>query len=378
MATQVDIITSTSVAARVVDALGLDKVPRIRKEFEKRSGGHDDMRLWIAESLLKKLVVVPARESSVLGVSFKDTDPKFAADVANAFAAAYQEAAVTLRTGPIKKASAYLEAQVRESLAKLEKAQNDYSAFQEKHNILSADSQADVEMVRYNELSSQLVAVQGQLMEASARSRQARGDAAAAPDVVANPLIQSLKSEWTRAQAKLANMAERFGQRHPQYIESQAEVDKLQAELSRQSMVVGQSVNNNAGILARREAQLRAEISAQKARILEQNRARDALAILSKQTESARRAYSAASERFAQVDIESQSSQSDVAILSWARPPQTPASPNIQLNMIMATFMGLALGFGLAFLAELNDHRVRSPHDLVTHSRTPLLAVIGD
>jgi capsular polysaccharide biosynthesis protein len=123
---------------------------------------------------------------------------------------------------------------------------------------------------------------------------------------------------------------------------------------------------------------LRAEISAQKARILEQNRARDALAILSKQTESARRAYSAASERFAQVDIESQSSQSDVAILSWARPPQTPASPNIQLNMIMATFMGLALGFGLAFLAELNDHRVRSPHDLVTHSRTPLLAVIGD
>jgi chain length determinant protein EpsF len=336
------------------------------------------MRLWIAESLLKQLVVVPARESSVLGISFKDTAPKFAAAIANAFAAAYQESAATLRTEPIKKAAAYLRAQVRESLEKLEKAQSEYSAFQGKHNILSADNRADVEMARYNELSSQLVAVQGQLMEASARSRQARGDAAAAPDVVAHPLIQSLKSELTRAQIRLGQMDGRYGKNHPQFKDSLSEVEKLRAELSRQSAVLGRSVNNNAGILAKREAELRAAIGAQKARILEQNRARDALTILARQTESAQRAYSAASERFAQVDIESQSSQSDVAILSWARPPQTPSSPNIGLNLLVATFLGLTLGVGLAYLAELNDHRVRSTRDLVTLSATPVLAVIGD
>jgi chain length determinant protein EpsF len=378
MATQVDIITNIAVATSVVDELKLVDMPRFRRKYKDNIKHGRDIQTSIAESLLKKLAIVPARESSVLDINFQDSDPQFAADVANAFALAYQRAVVKLKTEPIKKVSDYFYSQVQESLARLEKARKEYSEFQKKHDTLSTDRGGDADMARYNELSSQLVAVQGELMAVSARSWQTRGDAVEeSPDVLASPLIQNLKTELTRAQIKLSDVAERYGKAHPQYLAAEAEVDKLRTELNRQTAVLGRTVNNNARTLLRREAQLQAEINAQKARLLERNQDRDALAILARRIEIAQQTYTATSERYAQVNLESQARQSDIAILHVADPPLKPFSPNLAFNLAAGAFLGIALGCGLAFLAERNDQRIRSVIDLAQQLETPLLGVIG-
>jgi chain length determinant protein EpsF len=378
MATQVDIMTNIAVAIRVVDELRLAAMSRFQKEFKEARENGRDIRPLIAESLLKKLTVVPARESSVLDITFQDSDPKLAADVANAFASAYQQAVVKLKIEPMRKISDYLHNQVEESLARLEKAQGDYSEFQKKHNILSTERGADAEAARYSELSTQLVAVQGELMAVSARSWQARGDAAAeSPDVLANPLIQNLKSELARAQVKLAETAERYRSAHPAYIAAQAEVDKWRTELDRQTALLGRTVYGSERTLRQREARLKAEINEQQGRLLERNQARDALAILARRIESAQQAYTITSQRFAQASLESESKQADVSLLHSAEPPQKPFSPNLLLNLAAGGFLGLALGCGMAFLAERSDQRVRSAVDLTTGLDAPLLGVVG-
>jgi len=86
MATQMDIITSKTVALRVVDALRLDASPAVRAQWRAASDGRGSARDWLADLLLKKLDILPARESSVVAVSFSGADPAFAAAVANAFA----------------------------------------------------------------------------------------------------------------------------------------------------------------------------------------------------------------------------------------------------------------------------------------------------
>src|SRR5471032_2713619 len=66
MATQIDIITSKNVALRVVDALKLAQSPAVIAQFNDAANGKGTVRDWLADLLLKKLEIVPSRESSVV------------------------------------------------------------------------------------------------------------------------------------------------------------------------------------------------------------------------------------------------------------------------------------------------------------------------
>jgi chain length determinant protein EpsF len=374
MATQVDIINSKNVALRVVDDLKLADQPALQEAFRKHVD-NGSIREWIASQLGKKLSVTPSRESSVLDITYAGDDPQLAATIANAFARAYQRASVALSAEPALRASQYLGDQLKVMRANLEKAQNRLSIYQQEHGIVSADNRVDVETARLNDLSTQLVTVQGQLMDATSRSRQARGAAGAeSPDVLANPLIQTLKGSLAQGEAKFAEIAQRVDRNHPQYRSAKAEVDKLRAELDAQVQAMSNSIAGSARILQRREAELRAAMAEQKEKVLELNRARDQLTVLMRDVDSAQHAYDATAQRYNQTSLEGQANQTDISLLNEATPPTLPSSPKILLNIAVSALLGGLLGVGLSMLAELLDRCVRSETDLAELLDVPVLA----
>ncbi len=306
----------------------------------------------------------PSRESSVVDIIFKGSDPQFVAAVANAFAEEYQRLSIQLKVDPLKKASMYFDEQLKTLRDNVETAQSRLSKYQQEHGIVSVDNRLDVETNRLNDLSAQLVGAQGQLMEANSRQRMASSDGAESPDVASNPLIQNLKINLGSAEAKLAEVGQRLDRNHPQYQSAKAEVDKLQRDLAKQLQLITQSVGNNAKILAQRAGSVQAAFDAQRTKILELNRARDEMGVLAKDVESAQRAFDAASQRFSQTKIESQSEQTDVVVLNPAVPPNEASSPRVGLNIALACVLGLMLGVGFAVLAEMLDRRVRSDDDI--------------
>lgn len=376
MATQVGIVRSMQVALRVVDNLRLAEDAQMREKFERSSGGEGNYREWRAEQLLKQLDVAPDRESSVINIDFKDSDARFAASVANAFADAYLHTSIRLKVEPSKKAAGYFNDQIRQLRDKFEDAQKKVTRYQEENGIMSPDSRADVESTRLNELSNQLVGVQGMLMDAASRRAQAASGAAEAPDVVANPLIQSLRLQLAQAEAHLKGISEHFTEAHPQYQAAAAEVEKLQAELDRQIKTASNGIANNERIFRRREAQLSEALDAQKAKVRDLNRKRDELKVLINEMDGAQRSYEAAMQRFSQNNFEGQSNQTDVAVLDAAVPPLLAASPKVKVNVMLGGVVGILLGVGFAFLAEMLDRRVRSIDDLVKGLRVPVLGVL--
>jgi chain length determinant protein EpsF len=376
MATQIDIISSKNVAGRVVDALHLAASPAVVQQFQDATEGRGNVRDWLADLLLKKLEIVPSRESSVVEISFKGADPAFAAAVSNAFADEYQRITVQLKTDPAKKASSYFNEQTKQLRDNLEAAQARLSKYQQEKGIVSLDNtRYDVELARLNELSTQLVVAQGQAMEGSSRQRMA-GRGGASPDVANNAVVQNLRVSLATAEAKLADTSSRFGRNHPQYQAARAEADKLRGELNAAMGLISQSVGNNAEVLRQREAELRAAVAAQKTRVLELNRARDELGPLLKELETAQRAYDAASARFSQTRIEAQSEQSDVSVLNPAVAPTEPSGPRVLLNTLIAFMLGTVLGVGLALLLELLNRPVRSSSDMKDMLGIPVLGTI--
>jgi chain length determinant protein EpsF len=377
MATQIDIISSKNVALRVVDALHLASSPAVIAQFNEATEGRGNVRDWLADLLLKKLEIVPSRESSVVEISFKGADPGFAAAVANAFADEYQKVSVQLKTDPAKKASTYFNEQTKQLRDNLETAQARLSKYQQEKGIVSLDNnRVDVELSRLNDLSAQLVAAQAAAMEGSSRQRMASGRGAASPDVANNAVVQNLRVSLASAEAKLADTSSRLGRNHPQYQAARSEVDKLRAELNNAMGTISASVGNNAEVLRQREAELRAAVATQKTRVLELNRARDELGPLLKELDSAQRAYDAASQRFSQTRIEAQSEQSDISVLNPAVAPVEPSGPRVLLNTLIAFLLGTVLGVGLALLLELLNRPIRSANDMKEVLGIPVLGTI--
>ncbi|MFC5462401.1 chain length determinant protein EpsF [Massilia niabensis] len=377
MATQIDIITSKNVALRVIDRLRLATNPVVIEQFHEATDGKGTVRDWLADLLLRKLDIKPARESSVVEVSFEGADPAFAAAVANAFAEEYQNASVQLKTEPMKKAASYFNEQTKQLRDNLETAQARLSKYQQEKGIVSLDNnRVDVELARLNDLSTQLVAAQAAALEATSRERMAGGAAVHSPDVADNPLIQNLRVALAAGEAKMAEGAARYGRNHPQYQAALAEVNRMRADLNAALGTVSKSVGGNAQVLRQRENELRAALAAQKTRILELNRSRDELGVLLKDLDSAQRAFDAASGRFSQTRIEAQAEQSDIAVLNPAVAPSEPSGPRVLLNTLVAILLGTVLGLGLALLLELLHRPVRSGSDLQELVGIPVLGTI--
>ena len=379
VATQVDIINSLSVAMQVVDRLKLADNPDVKQSFIHETEGKGDIKAWLARLLQKNLNVVPSRESSVLDITFMNPSPEFAALVANAYAAEYQQTTIRLKVDPLRKASVFFNEQIKTLRDNLEAAQGRLSKYQQDKGIFSVDNRLDVESARLNDLSTQLVGVQGQKAEAQSRQHQIKnGGANESPDIVSNPLIQNLKAQLTQAQAKFADVAQNLGENHPQYKGLKAEVDELRSEINAHIRLTSNSVTGSARILQQREAEVSAALQEQKNRVLELNRARDELTVLSREVESAQRAYESSVNRFNQTSLEGQSNQADVSVLTPALPPVDPASPRILLNILLSLFFGSFLGLVLATLAEFVDRRIRSDNDLAQASAVPVLGVLTD
>ncbi len=377
ISTQVDIVNSMSVALKVVDALELAAGPKVEASFQKATDGEGNVRDWVAAGLLGKLEVAPSRESSVLNITIIDFDPQQAAILANAFGTAYQQMSVQLKVEPSKRTSVYFNEQIKVLRESFETAQKKLTKYQQDNGIVNADKSLDVESMRLNELSSQLVAAQGLSMEATSRHRQAQGSGAAeSPDVASNALIQNLKMGLGNAESKFAEIAQRLAPNHPQYQSAKAEVDQLRGDLKRQITAASNAIGTNALILQQRTGETSAALAQQKIKVLQLNRTRDELAILGKEVESAQRAYETVAQRLLLTNLEGQSNQSDIAVLTPALAPMQAFGPKILLNTLLGLVVGTLLGVGAAVLIELLDRRVRSADDLADAVGFPVLGII--
>lgn len=376
--TQVDILRNRSTALQVVDELRLADHTAYREAFTDATDGRGNLREWIASRLLGRLTIEPARDSSVLAVTFSEQDPQLAATVANGFARAYRERSTRLKVEPAQQASKYFGEQAQTLRHNLEQAQSRLSAYQQEKGITSADQKLDVETARLSELSQQMVVAQSVAIEARSRQRNALSNAADSPDVAQSPVIQSLKVDAGKAASKLAELSERLGTSHPQYEAAQAELGKIQGQLRKEIQSASNSIGSQAQIQEQREAELRSQVAMQKSRVLELNRMRDELAVLQNDVNTAQKTLDAATQRYAETSMEGQSNQSDMAILSEAQPPAMPATPRVALNILLSVVLGSVLGIGLGLIAELLDRRLRSSDDLAQLLQVPVVALIHE
>ena len=375
MATQIDIINSDRVAQRVVKLLKMDESAAIKTQWQEETQGKGQLVIWLADLLQRKLEVKPARESNVINIGYSGADPDFAAAVSNAFAQAYLDVNLDLKLAPARQYAAFFEEQTKLMRDKLEKAQKALSTYQRNNGIVSADERLDFETAKLNETSSQLTGIQGQTTDSQSKRQNSQADTVA--EVMQSPLINGLKADIARLDAKLQESNVNLGKNHPQTQRTEMELATLKAQLETETRKITSSIDTTYQVSKQREQQLQGALATQKARVLTLNKQRDEINVLRHDIETAQRAYEGLSQRATQTNVESQNGQTNIAVLNAASPPSEPSKPRVLLNVLVSIFLGTLLGVGLALMLELINRRVRSADDLVEALDLPVLGSIA-
>jgi chain length determinant protein EpsF len=365
MSTQIDIVKSEAVAVRVVDILPADRDPVARLQKEARTKPRP--KLWIAQEIAYTLEVKPARESNILNIAWTGRTPDEAVRVANAFAQAYLDTSLELKTTPAKRYADWFDDQVSAARSKLEAAQQKLSEYQEKAGIVSpSEERGDYETQRLTELSNQL------LMAQSGRG----GNVEASPGVMTNPLINNMRADVARLESKVHEASATMGSKHPQMQRMQAELAALRSRLAAESARVGSASAANAEANRARQRELQQAVATQKARVIATNKQRGELNVLQRDLESAQKAFEVVSAGAAQSRLQSMTKQDNVVFLGSAVEPIEKSGPSARQVLMVATVGGLLLGIAAAVLMELTRRRVRSVDDLSMITHLPILACV--
>lgn len=377
LGTQVDILKSDRVARKVVKMLRLDESPALRTRWQAATDGRGRLDDWIAALLQRGLQVTPSRESNLMAIAFRGSDPVFVAAIANAFAQAYIETSIEMKVEPARQYSRWFGDQAKVLRDNVEKAQARLSDYQREKGIVATEEAMDYELARLNDLSARLTAVQGETRDAESKQRSAVGAVDTLPEVMASSVVQTLRSDIIRREGQLKEMAGNLGVKHPQYLRMQSELAELKSKLVTETTHVASGFSASSAVGKTKEAELKAAIEAQKKKLLALKNERDEIAVLLREVDTAKRAYEAVTNRYNQTNLESQATQTNVTVLSPAREPLEPSFPKPLLNtLLMAILAGIVLGGASAYGVEMLDKRVRSVEDLTEMLQLPVLGVI--
>ena len=373
LATQINVLESERVAARVVQTLKLAEAPQMRQRWLDETDGRGDIVVWIGNLLQQSLDVKPTKDSNVLEVSFESPEPGFAAALANAFVQAYIDTSVEMRTDPAKQYSTFFDARSKQARERLEAAQTKLSTLQKEKGLIASNERLDIESARLQELSSQLVALQALAVESNSRRAQANASPDAAGDVINNPLVASLRADLLKQETQLQELSQRLGTANPQVVELNTRIASLRNKIASESRRISSSVDLSSRTNDTRVAEVRAALEAQREKIIKMREARDEASVLERELTSAQAAFDQIQTRLTATSIESQANVSNLYVLSRAAEPTSRSSPKVLRNVAIAIAVGLMLAVAAALARELFDRRIRTIDDLVSRLGLPVV-----
>ena len=380
--TQMDLIQSGKVANRVVRQLKLASQPGVREDWERDTGGMGTVEEWVAANLLEKLKV-DSGASNIITIKYSSNDPKKSAAVANAFAKAYLDVALEMRTEPSKEAGKWFDEQLKGLRADLTSAQQKLTAYQKAKGVVGPEERMDVEFTRLSEISGELNRQRTAYLDAQTRYKQAQDMIAggtsleAFPEVLGNGYIITIKQALQAAEQRLQEQSEVLGQNHPTYQRTAAEVHSLRERLKAESNKVVAGLGNAVAQNQKRVKELENAMAAQQDHIMQMRQARVDMAVLTRDLENAQRAYDGALQRAIAVKVDSHVRQTNLALLTPALEPLKAAFPKVGLISALSVIIGLMLAAGVVYMLEYMDRRVRSRSDLEARLAVPSLGILS-
>ena len=371
LATQVKLIQSDSVLRPVVDKYKLREVePDALEEAVDKS---DTSREAPVE--LKPLRVTRPPNTYILQISYRSQHRQLAADIANAIAQSYLAHSFAIRYQATASLSEFMERQLEELKAKMEKSSEALARFERELNLINPEEKTSILTARLLELNSEYTKAQAdRVRKEAANNSVANGSLAAAQASTQGEALKKLAEDLGEAQQKFAQGRTTFGANHPEYKKLQSRVTELEAQLDSARTNVARRAQVEYYESVDREAKLENAVKETKAEYDGLNSRSFEYQNLKREAEGDKKLYEELVRRIKEAGINASFQNSSIRVADLARPGLRPVFPKIWLNVLLAFLFASFFSVGAAVLSDVLDNTVRDPDQI---SRLMNADVIG-
>jgi len=396
--TEIDVLQSRRLGGKLVDALNLTRDPEFNGELNTKKSllsylnpftylpkawsdavlgrkldtrsdeeKADATRAKVVDAVLSKVAISNPARSYSLRVSVESTDPKKAARLTNTLSELYLTDQLEVKFEATQRANEWLNERVFELRENVRASEQAAQAFREENQLIQTRNAGTVNEQQLAQLNSQLVDARTDLARAEARQEQVLqmvedGNLAESSllEVLQSPLIQRLREQESGVQRNRAELATRYGPKHPKMINVQAEHQDIQANISIEMGKIIAGIRNEAQVSAIRVRTLEENLARLKRESFTVSRAQVQMRELDREAEANRLLLQTFLNRFKETSSQDGMQQADARIISKADVPTLASFPKKKLIILLVAFAGVGIGVGLAFLLEALDNGYRN------------------
>ena len=396
--TEVALLRSPSLAARVVDHLGLINDAELNAELDPEPSlfkaifagllpqdqaplSSEDQRQKVIEAFGQRLGVQRDGMTYVIRLTYRSADPERAAEISNTLADLYLVDQLEAKFDATERVNVWLSdrlSSLRDEVAAAERAVAIYRSA----NGLTDVGNGLLNDAQLSELNAQLILARTELAEDQARLRRVNqlldaGDSAeTVAEAVDSETISQLRSQQAQATRQRADLASRYGERHPEMIRINREISDLNDQVGAEIARIVASLRNEVAVSQERVRTLTRELNAMESRSSTDGQAMVQLRQLERDAEVVRGLYESFLQRFRETSEATTFQQADARIIAEASAPVEPSHPKTLLHLLIAIALGGMSGAAAAFLLELLDGGVKSSEEAEALFGAPVLASV--
>ena len=372
---QISVLKSQDVALRVVTSLNLQDRPEFDslktkglgkiKQLLLAFGFGGDPRLQTPEQraldrLTDGLTVYQIPDSNVVAVKYSSSNPKTAAEVANALVKIYVASTTETNSQPTTRARDWIAGQIEDLRKKVASSDASIEEFRSQAGLLQGEN-STLGTQELSELNTQITLAEGVRTEAEQRAKSiknilaTKGTVVGSTDVLNSTIVQSLREQQVTSARRVAELSATYLPGHPKMIAAQNDLRNIDRQIRSEALKLVDSLDQQAKIAQAREQALRARLEEMKGRESTANLATVKLKALERESAADKALLESLLLRYADASARQDlTTQPGMArIIQQAAVPTSPSFPKPGPLVTLITLAGLALSLGLSFLVEI-------------------------
>ena len=317
----------------------------------------------------------------VMEVTVSSGAPDKSAALANKLTELYLRGQTDAQFESAESANSWLSQRLDQLKQEVQLREGAVQSYRAEKGLLTAEGVSLVE-AQIADVQSDVVSARAEYAEKIARYEQVAslirsgGSADSIAGVLTSDVIRDLRIREAEVAQRQADLESRFGPLYPDVekirLERQDIKDQISAEITR----IAANLKNEADVVRTRLNTLQTNLAQVRRDLVSNNEELVRLNELETDAKAARAVYESFLMRYHEVADQGELSTIDAQVISMARRPASPFSPNIPMTVIISSLLGLALGIGAALLLEPFRNVLSSPEDVETKTGYPALVSI--
>ncbi len=417
--TQFQIISSTSVAKKVVKLLDLENSYSsfFQKEEGKQSilskavswlkdiyalvlklGGltkshtadqekTDNVNAEISKAdILARIIkggitVEPVVGTRIVSVSFRSQNPVLAKMIVNTVAKAYIEEILEMRMEASGYTIKWMAQKADEERQKLEQSETLLQNYMREKDIITVENKITILPQKLSEISSRLTKAQARRKELETLFSKVKEvsieDAETIPVISANEALVSIRQEVLKVEQAIDEFSKKYGQKHPIMKRTVGELDLLSVKREQEIRRVVKSIGNDLELARSNEDNLIIMLEKTKHDAVNLNEKFIQYGMLKREVDTNRLLYDALIRKIKEQSITQQVQTVDVKVVEMADTPKYPTNTSKKRNILLGMILGLFGGIALVIFVEYLDNTIKSPDDAEERLRVPVLGSVS-